>query len=131
MRSLPIFVAVTFAEVLAVASANAEESVPLSMSSPRAMTLSEAISYAKAHQPAVLSGIARVAAQEKAARVPRAQWFPSFGASAQLFGATANNSSALYVTDDPLDIPRIGGTPSTVSSWQPYGSTFVGGGARQ
>ena len=30
------------------------------------------------------------------------------GRSAQLFGATANNSSALYVTEDQLDIPRIG-----------------------
>ena len=131
MRSLPIVAAITFAEVLALASANAEEPLPPSMSSPRAMTLSEAVSYAKAHQPTVLTGIARVAAQEKAARIPRAQWFPSFGASAQLFGATANNSSALYVTENQLDIPRIGGTPSTVSSWQPYGLTFVGGGARQ
>jgi outer membrane protein len=95
------------------------------------MSLAEGIAYAKAHQPAVLAGIARVAASKQAAKVPRAQWLPQLGATAQLFGATANNSTALYVTEDDLDIPRIGGTPSGGSNWQPRASTFVGAGARQ
>jgi outer membrane protein TolC len=131
MRSITILAVVVLAETLPLTSARAQEGVPPAMTAPHAMTLADAIAYAKAHQPAVLTGIARVAAQHEAARIPRAQWLPSFGASAQLFGATANNSTALYVTQDEMDIPRIGGTPSTTSGWQPYGSTFVGAGARQ
>src|ERR1700722_19443161 len=98
MRSIPILAIVVLADTLALTSALAQERVPPATTAPRAMTLADAIAYAKAHQPAVLTGIARVAAQHETARIPRAQWLPSFGASAQLFGATADNSTALYVT---------------------------------
>jgi outer membrane protein len=108
-----------------------EPQTPPSMSAPRAMTLADAISYAKAHQPAVLVGIARVAAQKEAASIPRAQWFPTLGASAQTLAATANNSTASYLTQADMDIPRIGGTPSNTTSWQPLGSTFIGASVRQ
>jgi outer membrane protein TolC len=107
------------------------QELPPSLTTPRAMNLADAISYAKAHQPAVLLGIVRVAARREATNIPRSQWLPSFGASAQAFGATANNSSALYLTQDEVDIPRIGGTASNTSNWQPQGSTFAAIGVRQ
>jgi outer membrane protein len=98
----------------------------------RAMSLSDAIAYAKAHQPAVLAGVARVAAQKEAANVPRAQWQPLIGASAQLLGATANNTTASYLGPADMDIPRIGATRAVASgTWQPYASTFVGAGITQ
>jgi outer membrane protein len=108
-------------------------SPPLALPPPaRAMSLADALAYARAHQPAVLAGIARVAAQKEAARVPGAQWEPLVGATAQIFGATANNTTASYLTNAYVDIPRIGGT-RTVSSgtWQPYASTFIGAGITQ
>jgi len=96
------------------------------------MTLADAIAYARAHQPAVLLGLARVAAFKEAARVPRAQWEPLVGATAQLYAATANNSTASYVNVPAMDIPRIGATPTSAGgSWRPYASTFVGAGLTQ
>jgi outer membrane protein len=98
----------------------------------RAMSLGDAIAYAKAHQPAVLAGIARVAAQKEAANVPRAQWQPMIGVSAQLLGATANNTTASYLGPAYMDIPRIGATRAVSGgTWQPYASTFIGAGATQ
>jgi outer membrane protein TolC len=98
----------------------------------RAMTLSDAITYARAHQPAVLAGIARVAASKEAANVPRAQWQPLVGVTAQLFGATMNNTTATYTTPSYMDIPRIGATPSVNrGTWQPYASTLAGAGVQQ
>jgi outer membrane protein TolC len=96
------------------------------------MSLAAAIEYARAHQPAVLAGIARVAAAKEAANVPRSRWQPLVGATAQLFGATMNNTTATYTTPTYMDIPRIGATPSvTTGTWQPYASTLVGAGAQQ
>ena len=93
---------------------------PVGAPATRSMSLPDAIADARAHQPAVLAGIARVAAQKEAANVPRAQWQPLIGATAQLLGATANNTTAGYVTPTCMDIPRIGGS-TVVSSgtWQP------------
>jgi outer membrane protein len=96
------------------------------------MSLADGIAYARAHQPAVLAGLARVAARQEAAKIPRAQWQPLIGVSAQLLGATANNSTASYLTSDDVAIPRIGATRAVSSgSWQPYASTYVGAGITQ
>ncbi len=99
------------------------------------MTLPEALSYAHVHQPAILAGLAQVVARTEEARVPSAAWFPVVAATAQALGGTANNSSASYVGSDFMDIPRIGGTPSSLpdasSTWKPYASTFVGAGITQ
>jgi len=98
----------------------------------RAMSLVDAIAYARAHQPAVLVGIARVAAQKEGANVPRARWQPIVAVNAQLFGATANNTTATYVSSLYPDIPRIGATRAVSSgAWQPYASTFAGAGIVQ
>ncbi len=96
------------------------------------MTLAEAISYARAHQPAVREALARIQAQSAESRVPRAAWLPSLGATEQIFGATANNTTASYVGPSTFSIPRIGGTrPIATGNWQPELSTLVGLGLTQ
>jgi outer membrane protein len=102
---------------------------------PRTMTLDEALSYARAHQPALQGALARVAAAAADARVPRAQWLPSFGASLQLFEGTANNTTASYLGVPEVDLPRIGGTGSAMArdtgTWTPSTSTLAAIGAGQ
>jgi outer membrane protein TolC len=101
----------------------------------RAMTLAEAIAYAHDNQPAIKAALARIDVRRAAADVPRAEWEPQIGVTAQLFGATANNTTASYLGPGDMDIPRIGGTPASravsAGSWQPYASTFVGASVTQ
>ena len=100
----------------------------------RAMSLPEAIAYAHDHQPAVHAALARIAARTAEAQVPSGQWMPSVGVSAQLYGMTANNTTAMYLSTDALEVPRIGGTPAASTSsanLAPYASTFVGAGLTQ
>lgn len=100
--------------------------------SVRSMTLPEAIAYARANQPAMRAALARVAAQKAEADVPRSQWLPMIGATAQIFGATANNTTGTYVNNSFMDISRIGGTRVLSSgSFRPYASTLVGIGGTQ
>lgn len=99
---------------------------------PRVVTLPAAIAFARAHLPAVRATLARVAAEREAARIPRAQWLPSVGVTAQIFAATANNSTGTYVGAPLVDVPRIGGTKVvSAGSMAPYAATFVGGGVNQ
>jgi outer membrane protein len=96
------------------------------------MTLEQALAYARAHQPAIRAALARIAAQRAAAQVPRAQWLPLVAAGAELLGATANNTTASYVSIAGIDIPRIGATRATSSgSFAPYASTLATLGAQQ
>ncbi len=98
----------------------------------RTLSMEEALAYAREHQPEMRAALARVVAEQKSAEVPRAQWLPSAGVTAQLFGATANNTTGTYVGTRDVDIPRIGGTRSLSSgNWQPYGSTLVAAGMNQ
>jgi len=92
------------------------------------MTLDVARTYAREHQPSVRAALARVAAAQEAAKVPRAQWLPQIGATAQIYVATANNTTAQYITTPDLDIPRIGGSTvvdASHAALQPYGSTLA------
>jgi outer membrane protein len=96
------------------------------------MTLPEALAYAHEHQPSIHAAMARVAARNAEAQVPSSRWLPAVGVTGQVFGMTANNTTATYVQTPFLDVPRIGATPATSSgSWGPYGSTFVGAGLNQ
>jgi Outer membrane efflux protein len=98
----------------------------------KVMTLTEALAYARAHQPAIRAAMARVAAQQEEARVPRAEWLPSVGATVQGFAATANNSTGTYVGSPFVDVLRIGGTKvAAPGSARPYASTFLGAGINQ
>jgi outer membrane protein TolC len=93
------------------------------------------MAYAKLHQPLLVVARARIAAAKAVAAIPSGQWAPQFGVAAQLFGATANNSTASYLGDSSIDIPRIGGTstiyPIGSSTFRPYASTFVGASVTQ
>lgn len=96
------------------------------------LSLDEALAFARAHQPEIRAALSRVAAEQKATEIPRAEWVPSVGATAQIFGATANNTTGTYVGPGVMDIPRIGGTRSVSSgTWQPYASTIAGVGLNQ
>jgi outer membrane protein TolC len=98
----------------------------------RTMTLDEALTHARAHHPALESARARLAAVAADARVPRAQWLPAIGATAQAFEATANNTTASYVGVRGVDIPRIGGTRvASTGDWTPDVSTLVAVGGTQ
>lgn len=99
----------------------------------RTLTLEEALIHARAHQPELRAALARVAAEQQAAEVPRAEWYPTVGATAQLFGGTANNTTGSYIAPGGgMDIPRIGGTRSVSSgTWRPYPSTIAGVGLNQ
>src|SRR4051794_27913844 len=71
---------------------------------PHPLSLTEAIAQARANRPAVREALARVRAQMKAADEPRAQWLPTVGATAQIFGATASNTTGTYVGTAFVDI---------------------------
>lgn len=99
---------------------------------PRAMSLDDALAFAREHLPTLKVARARIAASKAAAEIPNGQWKPQLGALAELFAATSNNTSAGYLGDGALDIPRIGGTPAkTTGEWKPYASSFVGVSATQ
>ena len=97
----------------------------------RAMTLSEAVAFARAHQPQVRAALSRLAARKAEAEIPGAQWDFQFGATAQLIGGTSNNTSASYDATPFVLVPRIGGTSAIANAggsgvWKPYASSFVG-----
>lgn len=100
----------------------------------RSVTMTEALDYARAHQPQIRAARARIAAETANARVPAGQWLPTVGVTAQLYGGTANNTTGSYLGTGAVDVPRIGGTRSRdggAASWQPYASTLAGAGLRQ
>jgi outer membrane protein TolC len=109
------------------------ETAASSVAPARAITLPEALAYARAHQPQIRAALAEVAARRAEAGIPRAEWYPVLGATAQLFGMTANNTTATYVSPGRfMDVPRIGSTRVTdTGELRAYPSTFLGAGARQ
>ncbi|MRG97583.1 TolC family protein [Polyangium spumosum] len=98
----------------------------------RAVSLREAIALAEKRNPDLLAARARVEAARAAASVPRAQWLPTVGATAQLIGSTINNSTATILSNPRVDLPRIGATHiSPEPNLTPYASTLVAVGVRQ
>jgi outer membrane protein len=96
------------------------------------MTLPEALAYARVHQPSLRDALARVAAAAADTRVPRAQWLPAFGATAQAIEGTTNNSTAAYLGVPEVDLPRIGGTPTkSTGTFRPSTSTLAAIGGNQ
>jgi outer membrane protein len=136
-RFAGVFLTVAVAVVSRSANAQPARATVAELARPdptlRSFTLDEALTYARAHQPQLRSAVARVAAEQEAAEVPRAEWYPTLGATAQLFGGTANNTTGTYVAPGGgMDIPRIGGTRSVSSgTWRPYPSTIAGIGMNQ
>jgi outer membrane protein TolC len=125
--------------VLASRGSAAEETRPAPAvlstgASPKKVTLADALAFARAHQPAVRSALAKIDERRANAGISRAQWYPQVGVTAQLLEGTANNTTASYIGSAALDIPRIGGTTSQNArgaGWRPYASTLVGAGANQ
>ncbi len=111
----------------------APQPAPIEAPAPmRALTMGEALAYAHGHQPAIAAALARVRARAAEAKIPSGQWLPTVGVTAQLFGATANNTTGTYVTPGFLDIPRIGATTATSGgSLRGYPSTLVAAGITQ
>jgi outer membrane protein TolC len=126
-------VACTFSAVTVGAEEPAEQNVAATVSPDipvaRPITLDDAIAYARAHQPAIQAALARVQTEQANAKVPWAEWQPTFGATAQIFGATPNNTTATYVIPDEMALPRIGGSTAVSpaqATWKPFASTIVG-----
>ena len=100
------------------------------------MSLGEALGYAREHQPIIRTAAARANAQNVRARIPRAQWQPLLGATAQALVGTVNNTTASYIGAPTVELPRIGGRPGAVSyvssgKWKGYDSTLAAVGISQ
>lgn len=116
-----------------VAPAPLREPLTIAGAGPSAaMTLDQALSFARAHQPALRSALARVAAAAADTEIARAQWFPALGITAQTFEGTANNTTASYVGAPRVDLPRIGGTRvASTGAWAPSTSMLAAAGIGQ
>jgi outer membrane protein len=126
--------ALVAASLLVNRSAGAQTAAPPAEAAPatRTLTVTEALDYAHAHQPAIRAALSQIEARLAAARESTAQWQPEVSATAQLFAMTANNTTGTFVSPDSPDIPRIGGTPADApASWSPRASTLAAAGVRQ
>lgn len=117
-------------EAVTAAPAPPESALAASGQLP-AMTLSEALAYARQYQPTLRAAQARLEAARRAVTVVRSEWLPQVGATAQVFYGTMNNSTAMYLGVRTLDLPRIGGSRTTSNWTDTYASTVVGIGLRQ
>ncbi len=102
--------------------------------SPQKITLKAAVEFALKNQPAVKEALARVASRQTDVGIPKGQWLPTVGVTAQVLGGTVNNTTASYLGEAWTPTPRVGGTASTNSAganWSPHPSTFVGLGVTQ
>jgi outer membrane protein len=111
----------------AESSANpAEKPLPWARETPRIVSLDEALSYAQANQPSLQAALERVKAAEVEARIPRARWLPTAGATAEFFEGTANNTTAAYVNLPEVALPRIGGARAVDrGTWLPSASSLA------
>ncbi|MCU1279588.1 MAG: outer rane efflux protein, partial [bacterium] len=129
--------ALTFAFIFVVVGSSAYAVVCPSaygLESAPTVTLQQALTIARDRQPRIKSALAEYAARRAEARVPRAQWLPQLGATAQAYLATSNNTTASYLGVPEIDIPRIGGSASKTqanAAWSPSGSTIAGIGIDQ
>lgn len=118
----------------AVAQPLAPAAQALGIPVARKIRLSEALAYARAHQPAVQAALARVQREKVNAEVPRAQYYPLLGITGQFIEGTTNNTTASYLNTPFLDLPRIGGTRTETTgsaSFRPNTSTLAAIGATQ
>jgi outer membrane protein TolC len=91
------------------------------------ITLRQAVTYARDHQPSLLAARARVDLARAQARLPDAAKAIRIGAAAELLGGTNNNTTASYATLGFLDVARVGGTPANAPvTWSPEASTIAG-----
>ncbi len=124
--------------LLSAALATGVDASPAGSPSVPGMTLQQALSYARVHNPSLQTAKSRLAEQEALSRVPGQGWLPKIGAGAQVFVSSLNNTTAMVAPSSAVLIPRIGGRTAdpTASwgdgdSWHAYPSTFVGIGISQ
>ena len=100
---------------------------------PAPVTLDQALAYARGHHVELAVVKARVAAARADVDVPGMRWRPTVGATAQIFGSTANNTTTSYVGSPVVDIARISSTRtvSGLGNLAPSPSTLVAFGVRQ
>jgi outer membrane protein len=91
----------------------------------------DALAFARALQPSLQAAIARVQASQEEALVPRAQWPPSVGATAQVLEGTTNNTTASYYSVSGVPLPRVGATAVGSKDWFPSPSTLAAVSASQ
>jgi outer membrane protein TolC len=126
-----------FASVILSCSVGTDQAATTGDALPaaRPVTLAEALAYARAHQPAVVAALARISEAKANAAIPRAEYYPVVGGTAQFLEGTANNTTASYLGAALVDLPRIGGTPFTPSTakagWTPHPSTLAAVGVGQ
>ncbi len=98
-----------------------------------AMSVQEAVLYAWAHQPTLQAMQARMEVAKRSASLLRAEWLPQLGATAQIFGGTMNNTTAMFLGVKSVDLPRIGASQSGADAnlGDVYPSTLVAVGLRQ
>ncbi len=98
-----------------------------------AVTLDQALTFARTHHVDLAVVKARVAAARTEVDVPGARWQPTVGATGQVFGYTANNTTASYVGSPVVDVARISSTRtvSGLGNLAPEPSTLVAVGVRQ
>ncbi len=102
----------------------AQENSPQAIQS---MTLPEAFAYAREHHPQIKSALATAMARKAEARIPRAEWLPQIGGTAQIFYGSVNTTTAEYLSVPEADLPRVGSTRGTGSTdWTPQASTIAG-----
>ena len=119
MPKLPAIVAMVLALGLFV-PAIAGPSIPV-------MTLSQAIAFARAHQPSLAAARARAEVARTQVDVARAAYYPVVSAAAEALVGTANNTTTSYGTLPLLDVTRVGGTPANAPiSWSAEPSTLAG-----
>jgi outer membrane protein len=128
-----LFLACTFVAFPSSAGEPSPQNVSAEVSpgipTARPITLDDALAYARTHQPAIQASLARVRTEEANAKVPWGEWQPTLGATAQIFGATPNNTTASYFVPEEMALPRIGGSTAVTpagATWKPYASTLVG-----
>ena len=94
---------------------------------PTSVSLQQAITYARAHQPSIAAARARIEVARANAQVPRAAWSPRVTGAVEALIGTSNNTTASYATVGIIDVARVGGTPANApSTWRPEPSTFAG-----
>jgi len=127
-----VFIASLLLATTTAAAAQPNSPDAAAITAPRSITLRDAISYARVHQPSLAAARARVEVARGEAQVPRAAWSPRVTAGAELLVGTNNNTTASYGGPLGFDVPRIGGTPANAkTSLSPDPSTLAGVGVRQ
>lgn len=94
----------------------------------QAMSLEQALRYARAHQPQIRSALAELQARYAEAKIPRAEWMPRVGAVLELVGGSNNDSTAVFINVREVDLARVGasgGRTTQTARWSPTPSTLA------